>query len=234
MFVNFPGFDDRATRGGPGVNTNGPIGQFWYFNTDDRKVVSFGSFGFWLNDREGTRSIEVNPSITVRPTSALSVQFGSRASSNKDDAQWVENVDDDTGTHYVFGRLRHTTVAMNMRVSYTITPTLSLQLYGEPFVSAGHYEHYKELVNGRAERHGDRYQRFAYADNADFNYLAFRTTNVLRWEFKPGSTLFVVWQQGRDEDGERGDFRFGRDFRQVFSTPSSNTVLVKLAYWLNL
>jgi hypothetical protein len=64
--------------------------------------------------------------------------------------------------------------------------------------------------------------------------LSFRTTNVLRWEFKPGSTLFVVWQQGREEEGERGDFRFRRDFRQVFATPSANTLLVKLAYWFNM
>ena len=106
-------------------------------------------------------------------------------------------------------------------------------LISEPFASAGHYEHYKELVNGRAKTYGDRYAPFANADNADFDYLSFRTTNVLRWEFKPGSTLFVVWQQGRERDGERGTFRFGRDFREVFSLPSSNTFLVKLAYWFN-
>ena len=57
---------------------------------------------------------------------------------------------------------------------------------------------------------------------------------MLRWEFKPGSTLFVVWQQGREEEGERGDFRFGRDFRQTFSTAASNTLLVKLAYWFSM
>jgi hypothetical protein len=56
---------------------------------------------------------------------------------------------------------------------------------------------------------------------------------VLRWEFRPGSTLFFVWQQGRDGDGAGGRFRPGRDFRDVFSTGASNTVLVKLAYWIN-
>jgi hypothetical protein len=59
---------------------------------------------------------------------------------------------------------------------------------------------------------------------------------VLRWEFKPGSTLFVVWQQGRedDDDDERGDFRFKRDFQKVFATPANNTLLVKFAYWFNM
>ncbi len=85
-----------------------------------------------------------------------------------------------------------------MRLSYTLTPTLSLQLYGQPFSSSGHYENYKELVNGRADRYADRYAPFATSGNADFTVLSFRTTNVLRWEFKPGSTMFVVWQQGRE------------------------------------
>ena len=234
--LNGRGFDDRATRGGPGAYTNKPIGNWFYLNTNDRKVASFNWFHFFNNDFNGSRFVELSPSVTIRPAPALSVQVGAYWTSNKDDAQWIENLEEEEDgiPRYVFGRLKQTTMSMTFRVNYTITPALSLQLYGQPFVSAGHYEHYKELVNGRAERHADRYAPFAYADNADFNVLSFRTTNVLRWEFKPGSTLFVVWQQGREEEGERGDFRFGRDFRGVFATPSSNTVLVKLAYWFNM
>ena len=74
-------------------------------------------------------------------------------------------------------------------------------------------------MDGRAPVYEDRYAPYAYSGNADFNYRSFRTTNVLRWEYKPGSTLFVVWQQGRSGDGEQGDFSFGRDFGGVFSAP---------------
>jgi hypothetical protein len=229
------GLDDRATRGGPGGRRTSFINNWFWLNTDDRRRVSFNWFNFWNNDFNGSRFIELSPSVTIRPTSAMMLQVGGRWNSNKDDAQWIENLDEDTDSpHYVFGRLKQATMAVTVRANYTITPTLSVQLYGQPFVSAGHYEHYKELVNGRAERHQDRYAPFAYADNADFNVLSFRTTNVLRWEFKPGSTLFVVWQQGREEEGERGNFRFRRDFRDTFATPASNTVLVKLAYWFNM
>jgi hypothetical protein len=115
-----------------------------------------------------------------------------------------------------------------------MTPNLSLQVYAEPFVSAGNYANYKELVDGRAKNYEDRYRPYAYSGNADFNIRSFRTTNVVRWEYKPGSTLFVVWQQGRYEYLEMGDFRFGRDFGGVFSTPSTNTFLVKFSYWLNM
>jgi len=114
-----------------------------------------------------------------------------------------------------------------------VTPNLSLQVYAQPFVSAGRYAGYKELVDGRIVRYDDRYAPYAYEGGADFKVLSFRTTNVLRWEYQPGSTLFVVWQQGREGAGAPGRFAVGRDYADLFSTPSSNTLLVKLAYWLN-
>ena len=88
--------------------------------------------------------------------------------------------------------------------------------------------------NGRAERYEDRYATYAYRGNPDFNYRAFRTTNVLRWEYKPGSALFLVWQQGKSDSEGYGDFNFSRDFRGVFSAPSHNVFLVKFSYWLNM
>ena len=69
--------------------------------------------------------------------------------------------------------------------------------------------------------------------NPDFNYRSFRTTNVLRWEYKPGSALFVVWQQGREDVLDAGRFQFGRDFGGVFGAPARNVFLVKWSYWIN-
>ena len=74
---------------------------------------------------------------------------------------------------------------------------------------------------------------FAYSGQPNFNYHSFRTTNVLRWEYRPGSTLFVVWQQGREDSTPQGDFAFGRDFGRAFSTPGTNTFLVKFSRWFN-
>ena len=109
-----------------------------------------------------------------------------------------------------------------------MTPNLSLQVYAEPFVSAGEYTNYKELVDGRAAIYEDRYRPYAYSGNADFNIRSFRTTNVLRWEYKPGSSLFVVWQQGKF--GRRGDRRLpASDAISAASSrrPSHNVFLVK-------
>jgi Domain of unknown function (DUF5916)/Carbohydrate family 9 binding domain-like len=228
------GFDDRATRGGPGAAYD-PLWVFWgYVDTDNRKPVFFSVFIGNGRSEFGPHFFDFDPSITYRPTSALSVSGGLRFGISDRDAQWVENVDGADGqTHYVFARLDQQTVALTTRVNYTMTPNLSLQVYAEPFVSAGEYTDYKELVDGRAKDWRDRYAPYAYGGNADFNYRSFRTTNVLRWEYKPGSALFVVWQQGREDTESYGNFRYGRDFRGIFGIPASNVFLVKLSYWLN-
>ena len=194
----------------------------------------FGYNGFFGGDGKGSGQIDANPKVTWRPSRALRLEGGVRVSRNNDDAQWVENVTEGASpTHYVFGRLEQRTVGMTLRANYTMSPSLSLQAYAEPFVSAGRYERFRELTDGRAAVYEARYQPYAYTGNADFNYRSFRTTNVLRWEYKPGSALFVVWQQGRESSGDQGDFRLGRDFSGVFSAPSRNVFLVKFSYWFN-
>jgi hypothetical protein len=181
-------------------------------------------YGSSFTDFEGT--------VTYRPMSPLEISSGVQVNLAVRDAQWVENVTD-TRTHYVFGRLNQTTAALTERVNYTITPNLSVQIYGQPFVSVGDYSGFKQLVDGRNRDYSKRYAPFAYASNPNFNDKSFRTTNVLRWEYKPGSTLFVVWQQARESDVVPGGFRFGRDVRDIFVATPTNVFLVKLAYWLN-
>ena len=143
----------------------------------------------------------------------------------------------DTKTHYVFAHLSQTTVNITSRFKYTITPNLSLQVYAQPFLSAGAYSRFKEVNDPLSESYESRYTPFAYAaggyGNPDFNVKSFRTTNVLRWEYKPGSALFVVWQQARQNSAVPGGFDFGRDAHDIFGVPPRNVFLVKLAYWLN-
>ena len=171
-----------------------------------------------------------SPYVSYRPSSFLSFSGGLSLTRNRDQSQWIEQ---NARGQYVFGRLDQNTVSLTARVNYTVTPRLSIQLYAQPFVSAGDYSAFKELVNGRSKDYAGRYAPIAYAGDPDFNYRSFRTTNVLRWEYKPGSTLFVVWQQGREDTINTGDFRFRRDIGGVFDAPARNVFLVKWAYWLN-
>ncbi len=224
--------DDRLTRGGPGGLSEGSFSLWSYLNTDDRRPIALSVF--YAGGRDGLRSSFsfVGPGVTYRPMTALTLEAGVSFNHNVSDYQWVSQVTD-TKDHFVFAHLNQTTVSLTGRVSYTMSPTLSLQLYAQPFVSGGGYTGFKELVDGRNQDYFQRYSPYAYGDNPDFNYKSFRTTNVLRWEYKPGSTLFVVWQQAREDSAAYGDFRFGRDFGGIFGVAPRNVLLVKLAYWLN-
>jgi len=231
--VNSQGFADRLTRGGPGGLVPGNVNQWGYINSDDRKLVALNLFSNWFNDQHGSWDVGASPGVTIRPSSALSMNVSFNIDRNHSNAQWVENVAVGTLTHYVFGQLAQTTVGISVRANYTITPNLTVQIYAQPFVSDGAYSSFKELTNGRAALYADRYAPYAYGGNPNFNYHSFRTTNVLRWEYRPGSTLFVVWQQGRDDSGSVGTFRYSRDVHDMFVTPATNVFVVKFSRWLN-
>jgi hypothetical protein len=236
--INFQalGFDDRATRGGPGVFSEGFNEGWYYINSDNRRRVALNYMSGGGRNGKGAMWLDVAPSITYRPLPAVTFNPGIRFTRNVFDSQWVDKITD-ASDHYVFSHLDQSTVAMTVRLNYTMTRNLSLQLYAEPFVSAGNYSGFKELVNGRSRDYGQRYVPYAFDlttnDNPDFNTKSFRTTNVLRWEYKPGSTLFVVWQQARENEAVPGGFRFGRDVHDIFGVAPNNVFLVKLAYWLN-
>jgi hypothetical protein len=229
-------FDDRLARGGPGGLAGGYTAFWSWLNSDNRRAMSIDMFNGAGRDANGSWHRDHELTVTYRPTSALTLSPGYRINRGTRDYQWVKNVTD-PADHYVFATLDQTTVALTTRVNYTITPDISLQLYAEPFLSGGDFTGFKELVDGRSLAYADRYAPFPFPDSADgnpdFNVKSFRTTNVFRWEFKPGSTLFAVWQQARESSIPVADFRFGRDFRGIFGIPSQNVFLVKLAYWLN-
>ena len=234
--INGLNFDDRATRGGPGVYMEGGRGVWYYLNSDNRRVVSLEYFGSWFVDSRGSTSRDFNPELTIRPVPALMLTTGLRFGRNVADSQWVGEVTD-SANHYVFGHLDQTTVAFTERFNYTLTRNLSIQLYAQPFVSAGDYSAFKQIASARSIDYAQRYTPYVYDlvanDDPNFNVKSFRTTNVLRWEYKPGSTLFVVWQQARENDAVPGGFRFGRDVHGIFGVAPKNVFLVKLAYWLN-
>jgi hypothetical protein len=223
------GFDDRATRGGPGAYRSSGRSFWGYINSDSRKRVSMYLNTFFGRQAEGHGGTDFSPGLTFRPTTFMTLSTGVSLNANHDRQQWIGEEDG----HYVFGRIDQKTVSLTARVNYTVTPRLTVQLYAAPFVSAGRYSEFKELADGRAKDFSARFTPYAYDGRPDFNYRSFRTTNVVRWEYKPGSTLFVVWQQGREGVLDRGNFDFRSDFGGVFDAPARNVFLIKWAYWLN-
>jgi len=233
LSLNARGIDDRSARGGPAFTDKRYVDGWVTVRSDARKAVSGFVQDQFARDETGSSSNTIHGDITWRPATYLSASGGWSVETVNEDTQWVNKVADLGATRYVFGRIRQTTVGLTARVNYTITPNLSVQLYGAPFVSAGAYRDFKALVRPRRAPVASQFDPYPYAGDPDFNYRSFRMTNVLRWEYRPGSVIYVMWQQGREAVADDGRFRFGRDFGQVFDTPGSNVFLVKASYWLN-
>lgn len=232
-----PTYNDRYARGGPAVR-NAQSVNFWSgIESDTRRKSSMSLwFGGYRGDEGKTTGWWLNPATNVKLGSQLSASVGVNYSSDINDSQWRANfgVSGVDTTHYTFARLDQKTLSVTTRLDYTATPTLSFQFYGAPFVSTGSYSNWRELNDPRAENYEDRFQPFAdHGDPGGFNFKEFRSNTVMRWEYRPGSTLFLVWQQGRSMDGPAEAFSFGRDLRNVFDTHPNNTFLVKVSYWLN-
>ena len=140
--------------------------------------------------------------------------------------------------HYTLGHLELPTRSLTTRVNYALSTTVTLQWYAEAYLSRGTYSNLRELANPRARDYDARFR--PYADTAVANhpggvdFRQFRTNLVARWEYRPGSTLFLVWTQGRDLTAPgTGPIRIGRDLDGLFAQPARNIFAVKLSYWLN-
>jgi hypothetical protein len=141
--------------------------------------------------------------------------------------------------HYLFGHLEQKQLSITARFTYPFTANMSLQVYAQPFVSKGTFSNVRELSsNPRAADYASRYQAYrdtAYTNNVGgFNFKQFRSNVVFRWEYRPGSTLFVVWSQGRRGfNGIEGTRGFSGDLNDLFNLRADNSFLVKLSYWIN-
>jgi hypothetical protein len=254
-----PTADDRLTRGGPMARRPGAIGFSGGINTDQRKPYTFHICGNLSKDTEGGWNAGSHAAVTFRPTSAMEVRIDTEYRRNHPVAQYVGAFSDPVaentyGARYVFGELDQTTLSTSARVSWTFTPDLSLQLWAQPFISTGRYQGFKELQRPREwawNAYGEDVGTLAESDgqylvdpdgdgpaegfsfsNPDFNVRSLRGNAVLRWEYRPGSTVYLVWQQRRSSFSQSGEFDFSDDADALFGTPPENVFAIKVSYWM--
>jgi hypothetical protein len=261
---NFAGstLDDRLTRGGPLARSPGSTSLNVIVGSDTRKPFAFtaGWSGSW-DSFDGGHNFAPAVSMTVRPKSNVLLSIAPTLRRQRASHQYVETEVDPSasatfGSRYVFASLDQTTFSADTRINWTFTPTLSLEVFAQPFVSAGRYSRFGELEQPSTSRYAvygeTRGTVSATTDsvridpdgvggapsfaieNPDFNIRSLRGNAVLRWEYRPGSALFVVWQQQRSGSTSFGDFDFERDVSAIFRQPLTNVFLVKLTYWLAL
>jgi hypothetical protein len=231
---------DRCARGGPAVRTGTALSTWGGVNGDDRRVFVPNLWFNWSREDEGrSRYLSLSPSISARASTRFSSSLGTSFSWSRSDIQWYGNFEDSVGAlHYTFAHLKQRTVSLTLRANYTFTPDLTLQVYAQPFVSKGTYSNVRELGEPRASAHDDRYRAYddpeVISDPGGFNVKQFRSNVVLRWEYKPGSTLFLVWNQGRGAfDGMEGDRSMVGNFRDLFGLRADDSFLIKASYWIN-
>jgi hypothetical protein len=258
-------FADRTTRGGATVRRPAS----WFvgprFSTDSRKKLVFSAEPGFGGTAIGERFFEGGASVRYKPTTNVQISFGPSYNYGVNETQYVAAFDDPTATGFfgrrvVFAELEQHVLSLDTRVNWTFSPTLSLELFAQPFVATGDYRDYKEFVRPRSadtraftpgelavvetaedgrpveyrlDTDGDPAsdQGFRFGNNS-FNVRSLRGNAVLRWEYRPGSTLFFVWQQQRSGDEPFGDFQLGRDTGAIFNSRPDNVFVIKATYWL--
>ncbi|HYT64377.1 MAG TPA: DUF5916 domain-containing protein [Gemmatimonadales bacterium] len=253
-------FDHSATRGGPTIAT--PQGWNWVVRLQNNFGAknSWVARVYYGEDELGGETYRLSGEVSIRPSSRFQLSAAPNYVRYILPRQWVTTLD--TSSHgpaatyrsrYVFAQIDQPTFLMELRANYTIGPDLTLELYGEPFAANGHYYGLGELPRPRTfdlRRYGtsgttiarDASGDYTVIDNGgadtltianpDFNTLSFHSNAVLRWEWRPGSTLYVVWAQNRD--GSRATDHgvgFG-DLMNSFRARGDNFFAVKVSYWI--
>ncbi len=262
---------DNATRGGPLMQNgwrwrmDGNLSNNNSSTTTARLNLTHerGEFDAW--------STEVGLRLGFNPTQTLSLSvdpgFSRRVSSRQYVGRFDNGSDATYGYRYVFAKIERSQLSMRLRVNYLFSPNLSLEAYGEPFSASGRYFGFGELAAA-----GSRFlreygvapgttitqadHRYLVTDtavpgtlsfgNPDFNSFSFRSNLVIRWEWNPGSTIFLVWQQNRDDFCSGGSVDFCPNgsvpgsqatlasFADPFKLPGDNFLAVKMSYWISV
>jgi hypothetical protein len=252
--------DDQLTRGGPSSSNPASGSVSLGANSDERRWISVSLNGRREWNEHGGWNANAAVGLTLKPSSSLTVTFAPELNQSNDLAQYLRTEQDPAavstfGQRYVFAQLRQTQTGLTTRVKYVMTTRASLQVFMQPLLAGGAYAGFRELAApgvyefveyGRdsgsiaydaltrlysVDPGGAASGAFSF-ENPDFNFKSLRVNAVFRWEFRPGSTLYAVWTEQREDLSHPGDFRFRRDASALFRAPADDIFLLKLAYWL--
>jgi hypothetical protein len=230
-------------------------------STNSNKSVYGHVYQAFGSVADGGFSQAIGGNITWQPASNVSISMGPRFDKSHGEGQYIRTIEDATntlfyGNRYVFSDISSQTVSMDTRLNVTFTPTMSLQLFAQPYISSNEFSSFKEYARPRAadklvygqdigtvtgsgsdvtiDPDGAGSAGAFTVRDPDFTFRSLRGNAVFRWEYTPGSTLFLVWTQDRSSEELNGRFDFDRDRQALFDSPSNHVFLVKVNYWLPL
>ena len=252
--IELPALSDAMTRGGPYMATGREWRQEVRLNSASGARTGWRVNGAYSVDEYGALRRNAGAQLTLRPAPSWALSVEPSWNEGTEPRQYVTEVAGGTrtfGTRYVFAHIDRTTIATRFRLNYAFSPTLTIEGYAEPFLASGEYSRFGELEAPRTSRlreYGtdgttvvrnddgsatvtDGVASFTL-DNRDFHVRSFRSNLVIRWEWNPGSTLFLVWQQNRRSTVALGDpVRFNELLRTTRAA-GDNFLSLKVTYWL--
>lgn len=257
--VNISGsqISNSMLRGGPAFKSPGYKNLSLGFSSNQQKklTINFRTSQNFSNEKNYRRTQNYSLGVGYRPLKTLRIDLSPGYYKSKDEMQYVAQKDFTNGKRYIFGRIERNTLNMSVRINYNITPDLTIQYWGQPFVATGKYSDFKHVTNSKADKVFDRFAFFSSSqisfdptdeiyridenlDNTtdysfgkpDFNVKEFLSNMVVRWEYRPGSTVFLVWSQTRSGFQNEGSFDFTRDFEGLFDEKPHNIFLLKFSY----
>ena len=256
--VNSNQLSTNLLRGGPMMKIPGAyIGQ-GTLSTDNRKKVVF-NINAGMNAQFQNLSISryLNLEADLKPTNYLLFSLSPQISNTHDQFQYVTSLTYNSEPRYIFGTIQQSTIGLSFRMNINISPDLTVQYWGQPFIASGKYSDYKYITNPMANSLSDRFHIYAanqISNNGngyniyensdgvtdyqiswnDFNYQAFLSNLVVRWEYNPGSSLYLVWSQNRTNQTSMGMMDYFNDIGSLFGVRPTNVFLIKLSYRFGL
>ncbi len=256
-----PGFqtrklDTRQLRGGEAMFIPPSWRIYWLMHTDYSKRI-YSQLSVYYNQylEQSARYIEISPAVLFRPVNALRLSAGLVYTYNADQLQYISQLNYRDEKRYILGTINQKNFELELKADLSITPDVTLQYYGCPFVSKGIYSDFKRVTSPTAKKYSSRYELLNVATKSsgsvsfdenndavndysikdpDFNFLQFRSNLVFRWEFKPGSVLYLVWSMDKTGSAEPIDISMGNSLNQLSKVNADNIFLVKLNYWFGL
>jgi len=250
--------DTRLLRGGPAVKLSRFLHTSVNGHTDFSRnfALKAGIHKHFFEDG-GSDLTEFTPGFSMRFTNAFLLSGDLFYSRNVNDLQYVATAGAGTGPAYLLGRIDQKTAGVTFRLSYHLTPDFSVQYYGSPFLSVGRYSGFKRVTSGLAKTYENRFRpvgegEIAYSPSAnsydvtesggltygfanpDFSFRQFRSNLVVRWEYKPGSVLYVVWAQQRTGYESSWVESLSDNYDSLWSAEQHNVFLAKLSYWFSI
>jgi len=249
-------YTNTVLQGGPRFRYSNEVFESINFNSDSRKKFRFygGIYASQGKDKSFTYT-EYDGGVTYQPVNAFTISVSPNYSKNTSKTQYVTQTNFNGDPRFITAELDQRTLSTSIRLDYNINPNLTIQYYGQPFISRGNYRSFNKVTNPTADYYRNRISVFDPAqiaynplanaynidentdgisdyaiENPDFSYVQFRSNLVVRWEYIPGSEIFLVWSQGITGDANTRDDLIGGLDSQILGRKPENIFLIKATY----